>query len=128
MLVTGFIGVVLIISVTAFCLIQQKKQKAEEACIARIYQNGTLIEEIDLSKVEQTYEKTIESSNGGYNVIEVRHGSIGIIEADCPDKLCQKQGFADKALTSIVCLPNRLVIEMESKQEETKEEFDAVVQ
>ncbi|MDE5952038.1 MAG: NusG domain II-containing protein, partial [Acetatifactor sp.] len=52
------------------------------------------------------------AADGGYNVIEVSPGSIAIIEADCPDKLCVLQGPIADSLLPITCLPHRLVIEL----------------
>lgn len=80
--------------------------------IADIYQNGTLLESIPLNDVEKSYTLTVTGNDGCTNIIEVRNGSIGIISADCPDKLCVKQGFIDSSLLPITCLPNRVVIQI----------------
>jgi hypothetical protein len=46
-------------------------------------------------------------------------------EADCPDGLCVKQHKIDKTGQTIVCLPHRVVIEIEGGQ---TNELDGVVQ
>ena len=48
----------------------------------------------------------------GYNLIEIGDEKVRVIEADCPDKLDVKQGYISKTGEVIVCLPNRLVIEI----------------
>ena len=48
----------------------------------------------------------------GYNLIEIGDGKIRVIEADCPDKIDVKQGYISEPNEMIVCLPNRLVIEI----------------
>ena len=48
---------------------------------------------------------------GETNVCEIRDGQIRMIEADCPDQLCIKQGAFGADGGMIVCLPNRVVIE-----------------
>ena len=48
----------------------------------------------------------------GYNLIEIGDGKVRVIEADCPDKLDVKQGYISEVGEVIVCLPNRLVIEI----------------
>lgn len=96
--------------------------------IARIYQDGTLIREIDLSAVEEPYEFTIKY-DGGFNTISVRPGGICVSSADCSDGTCMKQGWLEGGLTPIVCLPHKLVIQLEEPAEvmPTEEnEFDAV--
>ena len=52
-----------------------------------------------------------------------------MIEADCPDHLCLKQKAVDSTGGTIVCLPNKVVIEGEkgSSSDETSPEFDTVV-
>lgn len=79
---------------------------------ANIYQNGKLIHSIALNEVSYTYAFTVTGTDNCYNEIEVRPGSIGIISADCPDKLCVHQGFMDSSLLPITCLPNHLVIQI----------------
>ena len=48
---------------------------------------------------------------GETNVCEIRDGQVRMIEADCPDQLCIKQGAFGADGGMIVCLPNRVVIE-----------------
>ena len=38
-------------------------------------------------------------------------------DADCPDKLCIKQGKIDSNGQKIVCLPNKTVVEIRSEKE-----------
>ena len=54
-------------------------------------------------------EFTLHSLDGGYNTIAIRDGKIAVIEADCPDQYCVKQGFCNGGV-QIVCLPHGLVI------------------
>ncbi len=77
---------------------------------AEIYQDGRLLYSIPLSGISESRAFVVESAEGGINEIEIRPGSIGIISADCPDRLCVRQGFVTDAKLPITCLPNRLVI------------------
>lgn len=79
-------------------------------CIAEIYQDGKRLASIPLDDVGDSCRFTVTGENGCINEIEVRPGSIGIVSADCPDRLCVHQGFIDHAGLPIVCLPNKLVI------------------
>lgn len=57
--------------------------------------------------------KTIPiNSEFGYNLIEIGDERVRVIEADCPDELDVKQGYISLPGEIIVCLPNRLVIEI----------------
>lgn len=75
--------------------------------IACIFEDGKLVHKIDLTAVGKAY--TIELDG---NIIFVEKGQISIIEADCPDKLCIKQGAIDNGARPIVCLPNNVVIKL----------------
>ena len=54
----------------------------------------------------------------GYNLMEIGDGKVRVIEADCPDQLDVKQGYISKTGEIIVCLPNRLVIEIKGIEDE----------
>ena len=87
-------------------------RKAPTGYIADIYQNGTLVRSIPLFQVEKTYSFELQGENGCTNVIAVYPGSIAIVSADCPDKLCVHQGAVSNSLLPITCLPNRVVIQL----------------
>jgi hypothetical protein len=76
---------------------------------AEIYQDGVLLQTVDLSKDS---EFTISNNAGGYNTILVKDGAISVIEANCPDKYCIHQGAISGGAQPIVCLPNKLVIKI----------------
>ncbi len=94
---------------------------------AYIYSDEELIEVIDLNAVTEPYTVTVGDEENGYNIIEVRNGSIGVIEASCPDGVCINTGFIDSSLIPVVCLPNKLVIEIKSEGD-YEESFDAVAE
>lgn len=52
------------------------------------------------------------SLNGGTNILVIQNGSAMITEADCPDKICVKQGSIKHQGQTIVCLPNKLQIKI----------------
>lgn len=87
-------------------------RKTTSGCIADIYQEGELLTSISLDDVREPYTFTVTGTDGGENLVEVRPGCIGIIYADCPDKLCVRQGFISSPGIPVVCLPNRLVIQL----------------
>lgn len=91
--------------------------------VARVYQDGVLIREIDLSAVAQSYSFEVTSAEGGVNMVGVRPGGICVLAADCSDNTCVHQGWLEGGLTPIVCLPHKLVIRIEPQEEAL---FDAV--
>ena len=74
---------------------------------AVIYKDGEEIARVDLSRVTESYTIPLDG-----NVILVEPGSIRMQSADCPDQICVHQGALHDA-GRIVCLPNRVLIEMQ---------------
>lgn len=79
---------------------------------AKITQDGTLLYEINLSTVETPYFLQITDESGAYNQIEVSSGRIRMSQASCPDQICIHTGWIETDALPIVCLPNRVVIEI----------------
>lgn len=80
---------------------------------ANIYLDGECVRSIDLSSVTEDFEFTV---TGGYeNTIRVSAGKICVAHADCPDKVCVSQGWISNGVAPVVCLPNRLVIQIEDE-------------
>lgn len=109
-LITSLIGAILFLLAFASLLYILLPHNQADGYIADIYQDGKLLTSIPLSDVENTYTFTVTGASGCQNQVEVRPGSIGILSADCPDKLCVHQGFISDSRIPITCLPNRLVI------------------
>ncbi len=61
--------------------------------------------------------------NGGTNLLQIKNGEASMVQADCPDQLCVHQKPVSLNHESIICLPNRVVVEVESG---ANREFDAV--
>ena len=79
---------------------------------ANIYQNGELVESIDLSGVREPYTITMQC-DAGVNIISVEHGRICIMDASCADKSCVRQGWMSSGAAPVVCLPHTLVITLD---------------
>ena len=82
-----------------------------ERTVAQISVDGEVVRTVDLSAVtgEQTF---LIETRAGNNTIAVRPGGICVIDADCPDGVCVKQGWLEGGAVPIVCLPHRLVISL----------------
>ena len=60
------------------------------------------------------------------NVCEIRDGEVHMTEADCPDQLCIHQGSIHIQGETIVCLPNRVTVEITGN--DTEEQLDGGVE
>lgn len=107
----AFIGLgLLVVLLIALALIFRHWDSGD---MANIYQDGVLIQSIDLSRVEEPYSFTVTDDQGHENTIEVEPGRIRVSEASCPDQICVNTGWLDSGIEPIVCLPARLVIRLE---------------
>ena len=59
-------------------------------------------------------DQVIEVQEGDfYNRIRIEDGKAYMEEADCPDGYCEEQGKINNRTQTIVCLPHKLVVEIE---------------
>ena len=59
----------------------------------------------------------IELSDGSYNILNISGGFAQVSEASCPDQICVKHNHIKYAGETIVCLPNKLVVEIEGGED-----------
>ena len=52
------------------------------------------------------------------NIVEIKDEKVSVSAADCPDKICVKHREISKSGESIICLPNKVVISIESEENE----------
>lgn len=55
------------------------------------------------------------------NVCEIKDGYVSMTEADCPDQICVHTARISEDGGSIVCLPNKVVLEIISKDKKEVE-------
>ena len=102
-------ALVLLLAGSAALLLLRPKSDGH---VARITLDGKIVQEIDLSRVVRPYTLTVEGPGGFSNTIAVEKGRICVSKAGCPDQICVRQGYISDSTTPIVCLPNRLIIEI----------------
>lgn len=82
---------------------------------------GELYETMQLTGHTGREEIRIETDLG-VNIVEVVDEKVGIYEADCPDKVCYSPEYIERSGETIVCLPNRIVIEVKGESPEDNDE------
>ena len=63
----------------------------------------------------------------GENILVIEGGEAFIKEANCPDKLCVKQGRIKRVGQSLICLPNKVVVEVVDTKSDSESGVDAIV-
>lgn len=79
--------------------------------IVRIYVNNQLQQELPL---DTDSEYLINSQNGISNLLIIEDGKAYVKDATCPDKICVQMGKISELTQIIVCIPNNVVIVIES--------------
>lgn len=93
-----------------------------------IRQNGKPYGTYSLSK-----DREIHIKNGKQeNVVRIQNGSVLMEKSTCKNQVCVDEGKISRAGQSIICLPNRVVVEIQeskdsSQQTSSKPGVDAVV-
>jgi len=50
----------------------------------------------------------------GFTTIEIYRGKVRVLDSPCPYKICEKMGWIKTPRQMIVCLPNEVIITVES--------------
>ena len=115
-----FIGLLLIIAILIFFFTNYYQK--ETGAMVKVTVDGKVYGTYDLEK-EQTID--IKAGDKTINILKISDGKAKMLTADCPDQLCVHQQAISKESQTIVCLPNKVVVEVTGN---TKKDYDAVVQ
>ncbi len=115
------IGILLLAGLAGMVFVGLQRKDTGTAVVITV--DGAVYGTYDLSK-DQTIpiKPKLEKTS---NTLEISDGRAKMTAADCPDKLCMHQKAAAKQGETIVCLPNKVVVEV---QGEGQAEIDAVSQ
>jgi hypothetical protein len=83
--------------------------------IVQVRVDGTIIENLQMTD-NLTYE--INGVNGGTNLLIIQDDEAWVEEASCPDGLCKNMGKISQVGQSVICLPNKVVVEILDKEGE----------
>ena len=100
-----FVLVLLLVSSSLFFLTTGR----EEGESVRVEVDGMEVARYPLN-VDGRY-----SLNGGSNILVIEDGKAFLEDANCPDKLCVRQGRIYRKGETITCLPNKLIVTVEKK-------------
>lgn len=87
----------------------------DERTYAVVQVDGKEYKTISLAGHQGTDSFTIQTERG-YNTVVVQEQSIGIVAADCPDKVCVGEGFISRPGATTVCLPHKVLIEVRAER------------
>lgn len=88
---------------------------------ARVMVSGREVAYLPLTKAQE-YEVPLTT---GHLVVRIEEGSARVVEADCPDQLCIHTGRVHRPGQAVVCVPNRVSIEV-VREDNTEQDVDAM--
>lgn len=109
------IGLIIIISFSCLLLFKDNSSK-----YALVYYEDEVILKIDLS-LKGEHEYKVNGYNGEI-VIKTQDSKIKVSEENSPLHICSSRGWIEESYEVLVCLPNKVVIKIE-----TEDEIDTVV-
>lgn len=114
------IVVLIVAALAAYLGILYFQEKSTKDGVAVVKIDG---EEYGRYSLTEDRTERIELPDGSYNVLKITDGKADVTEASCRDGICVKHRPVNRKGQSIVCLPNKLVVEIENGEEA---EVDAI--
>lgn len=125
--------IILIAVILLFALIFMGVRWLQDA--NQSYNNGKYSATIKIdNEIYKTVELTTETqyveirNDRGYDILKIHDNGIEVIESDCPQKICFTFGLISKPRETIICIPMRMVIEINGTPVDTEDEIDVIGQ
>lgn len=115
------IALLIILCLSPFFYFHYVDAQGKDYVYLSIQVKGKEVKKVNLSKNKQTLTIPIEQNGVVTNVVEVRENVVDMIEANCPDQLCVLHNPIKTPGEAIVCLPNKVVLEIKGGTGEFKE-------
>ena len=124
-----FIMTAILVFIAVLSLLMIIRREGGKGRTVRIISGGKEIAEYDMDSVSDDMYLTvipatassdayiiegISCPEGHYNVIRISHDGVCVTDSDCPHRFCALRGAADSNDIPIACLPNKLIITIDS--------------
>ncbi len=118
-----YIVIILVIFSSFFIFAKIKNENKTKGDVVAVYVDSEKVAEYNL----KAHDGEIIDINSKYgkNKIKIEKGKVKMVESDCEDKVCLHMGEISANNETIICLPNRLLVKIES---ETSNEVDVILQ
>lgn len=109
-----------IIALVLYLIIYGTSSKGDKVLV---FVDNSLIDEYKLSD-DGDYH--INNENGAVMTFEIDNGCVNVISSNCKDKLCVHQKSIRSSSEVICCLPNKIILKIETLDNTSKDSYDAV--
>lgn len=108
--------IVIFIALLGFLYIQYGRDTDFDNKKVEIYIDGELYDSYRLT--DDINEEIVIKTELGTNIIKLYDNGANIIDSDCPDKICVNDGFISDPGEMLVCLPNKVVVEIKGQKDD----------
>jgi hypothetical protein len=105
------IGVLLILGLAVIAFMSLTKKEGSKVVITV---EGEVYDTLYL-KEDASY--TVKLENGEFNTFEIKDGYVDMLDASCRDKICVNHKDIHYNNETIVCLPNKVVLEVTESED-----------
>ncbi len=118
----GILAAVIIIIAVAVLLFMKLTKVQGNSAVVKI--DGVETQRLSLEENIEFEIKTGKNDEN-YNVLVIKDGKASIVDADCPDGICEEYRPVSYVGETIICLPHKVVIEIVG--DNTDMELDAAI-
>jgi hypothetical protein len=94
-----------------FSLVRPRTEKT----VVSVYHAGELIGNFPIER-----DTVVDLPDAGVR-IEFKAGRVRVVESDCPNQVCVRTGGVSRPGRSIICVPNKVLVELRG----SKSEYDS---
>lgn len=113
--------VILTVAMSAYVIQDKINASADQI---QVYSDGEVIKTIPWPGDNQTFEV---SNQLGHITVKIENGVVSVVDADCRDQICVHTKPIDTGGEMIVCLPNKMYVEIKKKAKDDSQ-LDALSQ
>jgi hypothetical protein len=111
--VSDLLVIVVLLAAPVYVLASLLRGKAGPVEV-RILHGDELVKTLPLNR-----DTTVLVTGSGVRVkVESRAGRVRVAESNCPNQLCVRAGWVSRPGRTIVCLPNKVLVELRGGQSE----------
>jgi hypothetical protein len=103
------VGLLVVAAVSSYSLVHSFTRPGS---IVLVEVDGRLIYRADLMREE----RFVVPGRQGAVTIAIEGGNVAVVEADCPNRICQRMGRRNTEGDAIVCVPNGLVVKIGGRE------------
>lgn len=100
-------ALLIIVALIIFAMFAILRLTGAQGAYVTLTQDGVTIGRYSLYE-SQVFDVT--NADGHTNTVRIEDGAVSVTDADCPDRLCVRQGTISRSGENIICLPHKLTL------------------